>query len=76
MNIQEATKLALEEGKYITREANSFKAYRILPTNTDDCFVILVAKDYVERLGKNILSKRWNPKAKDIMANDWVVKDL
>lgn len=77
MNIQEATKVALEEGQFITRETEEFKAFRIQPTHTDDCFVVHISKEYVDQMGeKYIPGKRWNPKAEDILANDWAVKPL
>lgn len=76
MNIQEATKLAMETGGFITRDIEEFKAYRILPTSTDECFIIHIAKDFVEKVGTSIPGKRWNPKAEDILANDWAVKSL
>jgi len=77
MDIQKATRIALTTGQFITREAEEFKPYRILPTNSDDCFVVHIAKEYINQMGeKYIPGKRWNPKVEDILANDWTVKSL
>lgn len=77
MNIQKATRIALTTGQFITRETKYFKRYRILPTKSDSCFVVHIAKEYVDQMDeKYIPGKRWNPKVEDILANDWVVKPL
>lgn len=76
VNIQEATNVALEKGEFITRETKEFAPYRILPTDTDECFIVYIAKEFIEVVGTSIPGKRWNPKAEDILANDWAVKPL
>ncbi len=73
MNIQEATRLAMQTNQFIMRTNDSDEPFRYLPTNTDDCFVVYIAKDYVKRIGKDVLGKRWNPRAEDILADDWIV---
>ncbi|MGE7841412.1 hypothetical protein ACQKNX_11510 [Lysinibacillus sp. NPDC093712] len=64
VNIQEATRIALNEGLFITREIQGFEHFRIQPTNTDDCYIVHISKDYIGQVGeKYIPGKRWNPKA-------------
>ena len=70
MNIQEATKKAVAEGKQITR-VNSWwgggeNGIKIRPTDTDECCIISVAKKE---------APRWNPQAEDLTADDWVVTE-
>lgn len=67
MNIQDATKKALEENKYIRRESANHSMTRIKPTNSYDCCLVVVN-------GKNRQQGRcWNPTADDLMADDWVI---
>lgn len=70
MNIQEATKQAVAEGKQITR-INAWwgggeSGIKIRPTDTDECCIVSIAKNEVPR---------WNPQAEDLTADDWVVTD-
>lgn len=70
MNIQEATKKAVAEGKQITR-TNSWwgggeNGIKIRPTNTDECCIVSTAKMEV---------LRWNPQAEDLIADDWAVME-
>ncbi len=70
MFIYQAVEKAIKEGKYITRE-NCFWGgiVKIKPTNTCDC-CIAVALDK-----KNPPRRGWQPKAEDLMADDWYVCD-
>lgn len=70
MNIIEATKKALEEGKWITRRGEDFCGCKVKPTNTRDCFLLAVI-DEPERPP----AKHWNPDAADILADDYEVID-
>jgi hypothetical protein len=67
LNITEAVRIALKQGKFFTRPEykNSFKT---LPTNTDECCVLYDAN------GKK-LAPRWEPDASDLMADDYIVVD-
>lgn len=70
MNIQEATKQAVAEGKQITR-INAWwgggeNGIKILPTNTDECCIVSIAKKE---------APRWNPQAEDLIADDWAVTE-
>ena len=68
MYIHDATKLALEENKFITRE--SWDGNWILkPTNTTKCCVV------IPLFGDGKSGPRWNPNADDLIANDWKVVD-
>lgn len=65
MNIQEATKKAMENNKCITRKS---KQLLVKPTNGwDRCLLIhLTKKEYAQR---------WNPSASDLMAMDWEIAE-
>ena len=70
MNIQEATKQAIAEGKQITR-INAWwgggeNEIKIRPTNTYECCIVSNAKKE---------APRWNPQAEDLIADDWVVTE-
>lgn len=74
MNIQEATKLAMENGTSIYR-SSEFKRDRapgenleIIPTNVYG-YVVIKPK-------KLALYKGWIPNAEDLLADDWIVKGL
>lgn len=72
MNIQEATKRALENDAEIYRESAK-KQYSdvyatIKPTNSYDTCILIVNKDEKKKCCRN-----WNPTADDLMADDWSV---
>ncbi|MBR9213386.1 DUF2829 domain-containing protein [Staphylococcus aureus] len=69
MNIQEATKLAMEKGISIRREKDWKESHRtkILPTNDSFLQCIISNSD-----GTNLI-RYWQPSADDLMANDWEV---
>lgn len=69
MNIIEATKLATEHGKgIINGECMQAEIY-LLPTNLCLGFMIIpFGYKYIE---DNKPAPRWQPKAKDIIADDW-----
>lgn len=75
MNIQEATKKAMEEDAYITRRENQrYSGYSrigvIKPSNSHDTCAIMTLdeKGRTENYCRN-----WNPTADDLMADDWYV---
>lgn len=76
MNIQEAIRLAIKSGEFITRSTKDFEPFRILPTDNYDCLIVYLAKGYEGNLNNFIPGKRWNPKAEDLLANDWEVKSI
>lgn len=67
MNIQEAAKIAHQQGTGIFRKGWPFLVY-ILPTNTAACCLIVKAR-HSER--KAVL--RWEPTLNDLTADDWQV---
>lgn len=72
MYIQEAVKESLTSGKWIQRRSwlTGFAGkIMILPTNTHDC-CITGSLDYKTGIVGN-RSKYWNPKAEDLVADDW-----
>ncbi|MHB1153533.1 MAG: Thoeris anti-defense Tad2 family protein [Eubacteriales bacterium] len=66
MNIYEAAKQAVAEGKYIARKNGFYGRIRFEATNDSNKLIMLH--------GKNRLPKRgWQPQADDLIATDWVV---
>lgn len=77
MNIQEAAKLATQEGKLMIRESTYNRidgiTGAIKPTNTpDNCWI------YVKSINSNEIKKIrcWNPKLDDLIADDWKVMPM
>lgn len=68
MFIHEAVLMSLQNGKYIYRTSKKGIPHKILPTNTLDCCLIIPEKN-------SSLGKKWNPKAEDLMANDWEISN-
>ncbi len=68
MNIIEATKQALPQGKGITRKIwdRQHLLMAIFPTNTSECCI-------ASTLGNHLPKPRWNPTADDLLAEDWKV---
>lgn len=69
MEISEAVKEALSQGKGIVRqiELSDFgtDASWFLPSNSNlGCLLIC---------GSDVISKLWNPTAEELMATDWIV---
>lgn len=67
MNIAEAVRAALEQGKFFTRPEYK-DSFKTLPTNTDECCVLYDVN------GKK-LAPRWQPSASELMAYDYIVVD-
>ena len=67
MNIQEAVKQALKTGKGIQRKSQEELPIWFLPTNTP---VYIAIMD-----GEKMISKKWNPEADDLLADDWKIKE-
>lgn len=67
MDIKAAILKAQETQKGITREEWMPGGIILIPTNTSNCFIIIP-------LNKGeVIGRRWNPKAEDILATDWRV---
>lgn len=64
MSIWEAAKAVLEKGGYITRQKFNM-AVVIVPTDTSDCCIAKIDKSHSRR--------GWQPKANDLIADDWIV---
>ncbi|MFI3546901.1 MW1434 family type I TA system toxin [Mammaliicoccus sciuri] len=72
MNIQDATKMAMQEGKAIQRKSdNSVGA--ILPSNLTRYQCLIVSNIYKSK--GQIAHARWQPSADDLLADDWELKD-
>ena len=67
MNIQEATKLAMEKGISIRRDQD---VYGILPTNLQRYQCLVVSRHYKKR---QTAGGRWQPSADDLIADDWIL---
>lgn len=66
MNIQEATKKAVEIDGYIVKsEEDGKKVIFIKPTNGIDCCVVNVTKNHSRR--------GWQPTASDLISDEWEV---
>ena len=74
MSIIEATKLAMESGKYMTRttEDHFRECARVAPAEEDLWFVLYLDKGEEE---KNTPRQRWCPQIRDVLMDDWVVVD-
>ena len=74
MNIQEATKKAMEEDAYITRKSkNRYGSYSIgviKPSNSHDTCAGMSIRENGEIRS---YIRNWNPTADDLMADDWEV---
>lgn len=67
MYIHEAVTKAMETKKFISRSGNGlWSKIKLWPTNGDDGFVVHYALN-------NTPCHRWQPRAEDLVANDWVV---
>ena len=71
MNIQEATKLAMEQNKFISRLhfIKTFKV-KIKPTNTYE-----LCGSYPINPNEFKPRRAWNPCADDLIADDWIIVD-
>lgn len=72
MNIIDATKLAMDRGHGITRPEFK-KAVYLIPTNTIECYITIPVgfKFKGRKAGDLSAAPRWNPRAADILADDW-----
>lgn len=72
MNIIEATKRAMAEGRGITRPKFK-KAVYLIPTNTRECYITIPVgfKLIGDKQGDLSAAPRCNPHAADILADDW-----
>ncbi|EVJ19242.1 TPA: DUF2829 domain-containing protein [Staphylococcus aureus] len=69
MNIQKATKLAMEKGISIRRENQD--VYGILPTNLQRYQCLVVSRHYKKK--RQTAAGRWQPSADDLIADDWIL---
>lgn len=67
MEIKEAIEIAMQKNAYVTRRQWN-NGVVIEPTNTDKCCII-------HKKGRSS-ANRWNPKAEDLTANDWIATDI
>ena len=75
MQIQEAVKESLKSGKWIRRKEfvaeNGKTEVRLLPTDSGNCCIASIWE-----YGNLKSSRRcWNPKAEDLIAEDWEIAD-
>lgn len=66
MDIRSAVIQANKKGKYIYRQSEKELKISILPTNTEDCCLLISAEN-------NQIGKKWNPNANDLIATDWEI---
>ena len=75
MQIQEAVKESLKSGKWIRRKEfvaeNGKTECRILPTDSSDCCIASIWESGNEKSRRRC----WNPKAEDLIAEDWETAD-
>ena len=71
MNIQEATRKAIESNGYITCTSEFWHGIiKIEPTNTPDCCILFKLDD------KDALPQRgWQQQARHLLSDDWAVVD-
>lgn len=66
MFIHEAVKIALEKDKSIARESEPWSGrFKIKPTDTPDCCLAAIDNKPPRR--------GWQPKAEDLLADDWTI---
>lgn len=70
MYIHQAVKKAVEQNGIIMRttESGAGVCYGVKPTNSHDACLLILGENKKEKI-----VRWWNPKADDLMANDWEV---
>ena len=68
MYIMEAAAIATGEGIMMYRNGWKINAF-VKPTNTEECCIVYAYDGSKNKLRK--MAVRWNPKAADLVANDW-----
>ncbi|HCP14848.1 MAG TPA: aspartate ammonia-lyase [Peptococcaceae bacterium] len=69
MNLVEAAKEAIITGRAIARTKGMFAGIvKIKPTNTENCLIRGSGMSEIPRRG-------WQPKAEDLVAEDWIIVD-
>lgn len=74
MNIIEATREAMDKGVGIRN--TSCKHNYLLPTNTKECYLVIPIGYTLGSNYEKIPAPRWNPKAEDILKEDWELYPL
>ena len=73
MYLHEAVSQAMATGQHIRRTGSVIWEYGLLvPTNSRDCCYLWAPQ---EPGGEPTPAPRWNPKAEDLIADDWVLVD-
>lgn len=76
MNIQDATKKAMAEDKYITIPSDNGKIYfKLKPTNTKKNIIAFNEHNAPVKSRKPTLFHGWQPNADDLISDDWQVVD-
>lgn len=73
MNIIDATKQAMEQGRGMTNSSLKEINCYLLPTNTSECYIVM--PNNYKHTEKRKVAARWNPHAADIIAEDWEVTE-
>ncbi len=73
MDIIIATKKALDKAVGITNGKLKAIGCYLLPTNTNECY--LVIPDKYTHKSKRKVAARWNPRAADILSEDWELRE-
>ncbi|MGW7889950.1 Thoeris anti-defense Tad2 family protein [Staphylococcus xylosus] len=72
MNIIEATKLAMKTGGLMYRESEEMQYPQFIPTNVVG-FIMRTHPTVDDKPYQYNYYERWQPNAKDILADDWGV---
>lgn len=67
MDIREACLKAQRVGKGITRKSYGSRPLVLLPTNTENCVIMIPSNN------NEFKAVRWDPSADDLLAEDWYV---
>ena len=71
VDIIEATKKAMEKGVGIQNAISKQTDSYLLPTNTNECYLVIPIGYKLDGDYEKTPAPRWNPKAEDVLKDDW-----